>query len=219
VISPVAMASTAPTLTRRAHWRFMAASLIGSAATTLPLLRNNVDVIEADAVALLGGRPMRDGKPAKWADLGCGEGTFTLALATLLPAGSVIHGLDRNASALRRIPGEHAGVSIVTHVGDFAAPPWPFDALDGVLLANSLHYVRNQSAFIHACAPAMNHPGRFLIVEYDTDQANRWVPYPLSRTALRELFQTAGYSAMEFLGSRPSTYQRAALYAALIERR
>jgi len=33
----------------------------------------------------------------------------------------------------------------------------------------------------------MNHPHSFLIVEYDTDSANRWVPYPLSRTTLGRL--------------------------------
>src|SRR4029453_16216015 len=128
-----------------------------------------------------------------------------------------IHAMDRDASALGQIPKEHAGVSIVTCVGDFAAPPWPFDALDGVLLANSLHYVRDQRAFIDSCAPALNHPRRFLIVEYDTDQANRWVPYPLSRTALRSLFSEAGYASITFLDSRPSRYRRAEMYSASVE--
>ncbi|MGH9204055.1 MAG: hypothetical protein ACRD2A_22745, partial [Vicinamibacterales bacterium] len=80
---------------------------------------------EAEAVALLGGRRIGGDAAATWADLGCGDGTFTLALATLLSPGSVIHAMDRNASALRRIPRTHAGVSIVTHVGDFTSPP-PF---------------------------------------------------------------------------------------------
>jgi ubiquinone/menaquinone biosynthesis C-methylase UbiE len=177
---------------------------------------NGVGVIEKDAIALIGGQRIGDEAPATWADLGCGDGTFTLALATLLPAGSVIHAMDRNASGLSHIPERHADVSIITHVGDFAVPPWPFDALDGVLLANSLHYVRDQLAFIRTCAPAMNHPPRFLIVEYDTDKANRWVPYPVSRRTLRRLFNDAGYTSVTFLESRPSRYQRAEMYAALV---
>ena len=181
-----------------------------------PRLRNNVDVIEEEAIALLGGQRIGGTEAATWADLGCGGGTFTLALAALLPAGSVIHAMDRNASALRHIPREHAGISIVTHVGDFASPPWPFSALDGVLLANSLHYVRDQLAFIRACAPVMNHPHSFLIVEYDTDSANRWVPYPLSRTTLGRLSSDAGLSSIAFLGSQPSRYQRSEMYAARI---
>lgn len=56
-----------------------------------------------------------------------------------------------------------------------------------------------------------------LIVEYDTAQSNRWVPYPLSRTVLSTLFKDAGYSSMAFLGSRPSRYQRSGMYSALVE--
>jgi ubiquinone/menaquinone biosynthesis C-methylase UbiE len=173
-------------------------------------------VTEAEAIALLGGRRIGGEGPETWADLGCGDGTFTMALATLLTKESRIHAMDTNRSALRQVPREHAGVSIVTHGADFTTTPWPFDDLDGVLLANSLHYVRDQPAFIRACAPALKQPRRFLIVEYDTDQANRWVPYPLSRASLRVLFNAAGYSSMTLLGSRTSRYQQADIYAALI---
>jgi SAM-dependent methyltransferase len=174
-------------------------------------------VTEGEAVALIGGRRIGGDVPATWADLGCGDGTFTLALATLLPPGSVIHAMDQDTSALRRIPRQHEGVSIVTHVGDFTTPPWPFDKVDGVLLANSLHYVRDQATFIRACSPAMNHPARLLIVEYDTDRANRWVPYPLSRSAVTKLLAGAGYLSIAVIGSRRSRYQRAGMYAVLAE--
>lgn len=158
--------------------------------------------------------PRLDGRV--WADLGCGDGTFTLALATLLPRGSVVHAMDRDRRALAHIPNTHDGRSIVTHVGDFTAPPWPFDRLDGLLLANSLHYVRDQAAFIRNCAAAM-HRRRFLIVEYDTDVANPWVPFPLSRECLTGLFSAAGYRSIDILRTRPSIYQRAPMYAALID--
>src|SRR5262245_10537234 len=121
---------------------------------------------ERDAVALIGGRAMGKDAPMTWADLGCGDGTFTRALARLLPAGSTIHAMDVDAAALRRVPHEHHGVAIVHHVGNFMEWPWPFDSLDGVLLANSLHYVRDQPGFIRACQPALNSPRRLLIVEY-----------------------------------------------------
>jgi ubiquinone/menaquinone biosynthesis C-methylase UbiE len=169
-----------------------------------------------DAVALIAG--MSHGAPATWADLGCGDGTFTLALATLLPPRSVIHAMDQDASLLRRIPRTHDGTSIVTHAGDFTAMPWPFGPVDGVLLANALHYVRDRAAFIRACEEAMNSPRRFLIVEYDTDRSNPWVPYPVGREALRLTLRELGYGSVRILGSRPSMYQRAPLYAAAIER-
>jgi len=151
-----------------------------------------------------------------WADLGCGEGTFTLALATMLPDRSVIHAMDQDRSALRRIPSTYSGTSIVTHQGDFTRVPLPFDHLDGVLMANSLHYVADQSALLRALDSLLS-CRRFLVVEYDTRQANPWVPYPIGQSALARLFRSAGYERIEVIGQRPSVYNRAPLYAALIE--
>src|SRR5262245_49975381 len=130
-----------------------------------------------DEAAALIAHPSLDG--STWADLGCGDGTFTRALATLLPDGSTIHAMDRDRRALAGVPGRYGPAAIVTHVGDFAASPWPFADLHGALFANSLHYVRDQAGLLRACAPAFARQ-RLLIVEYDTNVANPWVPYPVS---------------------------------------
>lgn len=167
-----------------------------------------------DALALIRDASIA-AEPATWADLGCGDGTFTLALAELLPKDSTIHAVDRDRAALRQIPAAHAGTKIVTHVADFTKPAWACTDLDGVMLANSLHYVRHQEAFLQRCAAVMTSPPRFLIVEYDTDQPNQWVPYPVSRGKLEELFSGDGH-AIRWLGSRPSIYRRAPLYAAMV---
>lgn len=171
-----------------------------------------------DAIELIAGSDVVSLGPTTWADLGCGTGTFTRALAGCLAAGSTIHAMDRDASALRRIPSAHKGVRVKTHRGDFTGQPWPFADLDGILMANSLHYVGNQPAFIRSCEAQMTPPGRFLIVEYDTDSANVWVPYPIGRDRLTTLFSAAGYSSIKVLHSRPSVFRRAPLYAALITR-
>jgi SAM-dependent methyltransferase len=171
-------------------------------------LRDAVGMLAESGVGTLG--------PTIWADLGCGDGMFTRALAECLTDGSAIHAIDRDARALRRIPAEHHGVRIAVHDGDFMAWPWPFADLDGILMANSLHYVRSQTAFIRECGAGMKPQPRFIIVEYDTDESNPWVPYPVSRARLGSLFATAGYTSVTSLGTRPSVYQRAPLYAALI---
>jgi len=171
--------------------------------------RDAVDLLADSGVDALG--------PTTWADLGCGDGTFTLALGDLLSSDSTIHAVDRDASALRRIPSVHKGVRIVTHRGDFTSETWPFGDLDGILMANSLHYVRDQAAFIRSCARHLKPLHRFLIVEYDTTAANPWVPYPVSQISLRDLFERAGYSSIRVLRSRPSVFRRAPLYAAAIE--
>ena len=153
--------------------------------------------------------------PTTWADLGCGTGTFTLALADLLSPGSTIHAMDEDGSVLRGIPSRHKDVSITTHRGDFTNGTWPFASLDGILMANSLHYVNDQAAFIRTCEGRMSLPRRFLVVEYDMDESSRWVPHPVSRGRLMSLFTDAGYSSITMLRSRPSVYRRASLYAAL----
>ncbi|HEU5255795.1 MAG TPA: class I SAM-dependent methyltransferase [Vicinamibacterales bacterium] len=171
-----------------------------------------------DATEMLADIGIGELGPMTWADLGCGDGAFTLALADLLASGSVIHAMDLDESMLQRIPSAYSGVRISTHHGDFMKQPWPFMELDGILMANSLHYVENQAAFIRACESQMTPRRRFLIVEYDTNEANRWVPYPISRTRLTTLFEQAGYSSVRVLRSRPSLYRRAPLYAVAIER-
>jgi SAM-dependent methyltransferase len=166
------------------------------------------------------GSGLRDLGVSTWVDLGCGDGTFTLALAESLAARSVIQAIDRDCAALRGIPASHAGVAITTHCADFTSSAWPFRAveIDGVLMANSLHYLAEPVPFLHACAARMTPRRQFLFVEYDTDRGNRWVPYPVSRHRLLSLFIEAGYpsASVKFLGTRRSLYQRAALYAALI---
>jgi SAM-dependent methyltransferase len=171
-------------------------------------LRDAIDMLSDSGVEALG--------PTIWADLGCGDGTFTFALADLLASRSIIHAMDRDGAALRRIPSAHDGVRITTHRGDFTNQPWPFAGLDGILMANSLHYVENQAAFIRVCEQQMKSRHRFLIVEYDTSEASRWLPYPVSQTRLTDLFERAGYSSIRVMHSRPSVYRRASLYAAVI---
>jgi SAM-dependent methyltransferase len=170
-----------------------------------------------DAVALLEAAALDRWTPSSWADLGCGDGTFTRALAELIAPGSIIHAIDRDAAALARVPSVVGSVRIDKHVGDFTWS-WPFvTVLDGVLMANAMHYVRDQPAFLRSCLPQVSVAGRFLIVEYDTAIANPWVPYPINRARLAELFSQIGDVTM--LGTRRSTYGRARLYAAIVTRR
>lgn len=161
-----------------------------------------------------------------WADLGCGDGTFTRALAALLPEGSVIHAMDIDRAAITRLgsalsndePERSKRVDIYRHVGDFTTAPWPFEGLDGILMANALHYVQDQGAFIRGCVATMR-PRRFILVEYDTDRANEWVPYPIKMSRAVELFAAAGLRRCTPLGTATSIYRDAELYALLAERR
>ena len=132
----------------------------------------------ADARELIAHPSLSAGGPQVWADLGAGDGTFTVALASLLPSGSEVHALDLDSAALAKLPRRHGGVAIDTHVGDFTTFPWPFEAIDGILMANSLHFVAEQASFLRRATSHLRRR-QVLLVEYDTDSANPWVPYPL----------------------------------------
>lgn len=166
------------------------------------------------AIALLRHPVFDTGESQHWADLGCGSGTFTLALASLLPAGSRIEAMDTDATALKSIPSLYNQTSIHPQKGNFT-DRLPYRQLDGILMANSLHYVARQEDFIQQAAGCLGPDGHFLIVEYDTNRANQWVPYPLRFSLLPPVFASAGFTCITRIAQRPSRYQ-GTMYAALI---
>src|SRR6478736_5674776 len=91
-------------------------------------------------------RPGVEGAGPRWLELGAGEGAFTLALADVLGPGGEIGALDRDGGALRRLadelPRRPPVVRRHTRFGDFRdeLSEGPFD---GLLAANSLHFVTN----------------------------------------------------------------------------
>lgn len=170
-----------------------------------------------DAVSLLA--PARDqlGGTGPWVDLGCGAGTFTRALAELIPAGCEIEAVDRDASALRRIPREHSGIAITTRQFELDRGVLPWSALRGVLMANALHYVPTAADFLPTVRGCLRPGGHMLVVEYDTDEPNPpWVPFPISRSTLSRLAIAAGFVSCLALGDRSSRYGGRTMYGALL---
>ncbi|HTJ14633.1 MAG TPA: class I SAM-dependent methyltransferase [Dinghuibacter sp.] len=161
--------------------------------------------------------------PVRWADLGCGSGLFTEALARFLPAGSTIYGLDLRPMLQSDLV---CGVHLVPVKTDFVNIPLPVAGLDGILMANSLHYVEDKAAFLSTLTRSM-HPGHpesaplrperpLLVVEYDTDTpVPTWVPWPVSLAKLRPLMAIAGWPKVDKLGERPSAFGRSNIYSAL----
>lgn len=170
-----------------------------------------------DAIALLQPANLPQDTPAFWADLGCGTGFFTHALAHLLPSGSIIEAIDKGVIPLTPLPNPKH-ILIRPQQLDFAAGPLPYARLNGLLMANSLHYVKDQTACIAQLSQALSPEGCFLLVEYDTHLPDPWVPYPIRYNALPGLFNPLGFGVVTKLQERPSRYGRANLYAALIGR-
>ena len=153
--------------------------------------------------------------PQLWLDLGCGTGLFTMALAHYLPAGSKIMAVDKDEKALEQLPARINGVTIETRVADFIQETLDVKGADGILMANSLHYVRAKEIFLHRLVSLLKLNSVFLLVEYDRTRANQWVPYPLAMAAAKDLFKNLGYSSFQVLNKRPSAYG-GDMYAAIM---
>ena len=150
-----------------------------------------------------------------WADLGAGRGVFAQALSDLLgPAGAVI-AVDRDARALGRIAAPPAsGATIRTYHADFTRP-LELPDLDGILLANALHFVMRQERVLKRLVSYLKPQGRVLVVEYDNEHRSPWNPYPLPFRRFRQLAGTVGLGDVQELNRRPSRFGGRELYAAV----
>jgi len=148
-----------------------------------------------------------------WADLGCGAGFFTNVLSSFLAKGSSIHAVDTDASSLKKVKVAE-GITLTTHQLDVVKQPWPFAVLDGILMANALHYVRDKDVFIQKLQQHLTPGGLWLLVEYDTDAANPWVPHPVSFNNLQKLCSNHSFT-VEKINAMPSAFGRSTIYAAL----
>ncbi|HEX9267789.1 MAG TPA: class I SAM-dependent methyltransferase [Candidatus Limnocylindria bacterium] len=170
----------------------------------------------ADHVALLA-RGVTQGEGGTWADLGAGTGAFTLALADLIGPHGVIHAIDRDRAALAEL--RSAFVSAVPQAelrarnADFTRR-LDLSDLDGVVMANSLHFVDDKVAVVALVRGYLKHGGRLLVVEYDSDRGNDWVPHPLSFETWRDVAAEAGFVETRKLATVPSRFLRQ-IYSAL----
>jgi SAM-dependent methyltransferase len=176
-------------------------------------------VNHADHVDLLRGAVEPGGC---WADIGAGTGAFTLALADLLGAGGRIVAVDRDAGALREnaslVADRFPAVRLETMVADLAEP-LDLPELDGLVAANSLHFVTRdrQAAVIARLSSHLRSGGRFVIVEYDAEHGNDWVPFPFTYAAWVELAAAAGLTGAARLGRVPSRFLNG-IYSAVAQR-
>ena len=177
--------------------------------------------------------------PLHWADLGCGAGTFTLALAEYLVPGSTIDAIDLSPTIRQQTTGNN--VHIVPRAADFVTADFvaadfvtadfvtagfgraglhPADfasrgSLDGILMANSLHYVDDQPRLLQRLHAVLKPGALLVLVEYDTDTAvSRWVPYPISFAKATRLFGPDRWSPLKKISQKKSAFGRSNLYSA-----
>jgi ubiquinone/menaquinone biosynthesis C-methylase UbiE len=147
-----------------------------------------------------------------WADFGAGSGAFTLALRELIGPHADIYAVDkdrRGFNDLEKVHREKFTTSQNVHTmradftGALSLPP-----LDGIVMANSLHYFKDKEKVLRHVRSFLKMNGVLLLVEYNVDSGNMWVPYPVSFETYRSLASRAGFSEPRLLGTVPSRFLR-----------
>ena len=161
-----------------------------------------------DHVILLSPAKLKSG--GTWADFGAGNGAFTLALRELIGPGAQIHAVDKDRASLKELERAHRARFRSTE--NLCLIPKDFSLaldlplLDGVLMANSLHFFKDREKVLRHGASFLKPNGILLIVEYNLDSGNPWVPYPFSFESFRSLALQAGLTEPRLLAKHPSSF-------------
>lgn len=165
---------------------------------------------------------IQDGVKAQdgaWADFGAGDGAFTQALHDLLAPSATIYAVDKNPRALNKLSTRMNGSEPVVRTvhadftRDVSLPP-----LDGILMANALHWVRRQHLVMTRVHDWLKPGGTLLLVEYDVATPRPYIPYPVGYTRFSKLAVETGFGQVSKIGVRRSPSTGVTMTAAIATR-
>ncbi len=155
-----------------------------------------------------------------WADFGSGTGAFTLALRDLMGPDAEIFSVERDESRLdqqqRNFLVRFPESNVQFLQADFTEP-LDLPRLEGIVVANAIHFYRDKERLLRQFREYLKPDGRLVVVEYNADRGNPWVPHPISFETLRQLTPKAGYTEAQLVATVPSSFLRE-IYSALARR-
>jgi ubiquinone/menaquinone biosynthesis C-methylase UbiE len=161
-----------------------------------------------DHVNLL--RPADIKPDGSWADLGAGSGAFTIATRELTGPTANIYAVDKDRAILNELEqayrarfGDSKNLNLI--VGDFSRL-LDLPALDGIVMANSLHFFKGKEKILRHVSSYLKPNGMLLIVEYNVDSGNPWVPYPFSFETYCKLIPRENFNKPRLLAKVPSRF-------------
>jgi ubiquinone/menaquinone biosynthesis C-methylase UbiE len=154
-------------------------------------------------------RPGIPGPGGVWADIGCGDGIFTTALYSLIQPGGEIYAVDKSRRALEALARDF-GKSFpdaVLHpvLADFTHP-LTLPPLDGLVMANSLHFVRKKTPVLTRLVGLLKPGGRLIVVEYNASRGNFAVPHPMDESGFLALARQIDLHGARIQAKIPSTF-------------
>jgi ubiquinone/menaquinone biosynthesis C-methylase UbiE len=145
-----------------------------------------------------------------YADLGAGRGAFTRALRELVGPDARIFAVDKDKNALKDLEEEFLGrfnsISNLTTIPLDFSRPLNLPPLDGVVMANSLHFFKDKEKILRHVSGFLKPSGVLILIEYNVDSGNLWVPHPLSFESFRALAPRVGFSEPRLLAKHPSRF-------------
>ena len=145
-----------------------------------------------------------------YADFGAGSGAFTLALRELVGLDSTIYAVDKDKSSLDELEKAHRARfnstrNLLLLSNDFSRP-LNLTPLDGIVMANSLHFFKDKEKILRHVREVLKPNGALIIVEYNVDSGNMWVPYPLTFETWQALAPRVGFTEPRLLAKAPSRF-------------
>ncbi len=132
------------------------------------------------------------------ADIGAGEGYYTVRLAERVGGDGRVLAQDISREALqrlgRRVEKERLE-NISIKLGEADDPQLPADSFDRIFLVHMYHEVTEPYAFLWRMWPALNAEGQIIVVESDSPVGRHGLPH----TLLFCEFEAVGYVLVEYI--------------------